>query len=124
MKIDITDDLRDLLAKAEGLSAEARKEIDDECDGIDRIHNRVADERDSEAARADAAPSEDEINDDLRGDLARELEPIFAAIHTGDLDRARGGVRQLAGLLGGNDPIILAIQRARSRPQLHLHVAA
>lgn len=88
--------------------------VETENDELTRSNDRIRDDIDA-------------LNNDLEDRnrmLARELEPIFGAIFAGDLDRARGGVRALHGLLRGDDPIIVAIQRARSNPRLHAHVSA
>ncbi|MBN8843270.1 MAG: hypothetical protein J0H88_08475 [Sphingomonadales bacterium] len=116
--------LRNVLVNAfgdKGVPANIRSEVE-------RVEARVADLTAKKAEAEEALAAADEVLSEERDAdiqrLADDLEPIFAAIQIGDIDRARGGVRQLAGTLGGNDPIILAIQRAKARPQLHLHVAA
>lgn len=121
---DITHGLRKLIDGIEEIKDAHYVAITNEMDTIDGDYDYVVGERDAAEDRAAGMPDEDEIDTDVRDRVARELEPIFAAIHLGDLDRARGGVRQLAGVLGGNDPILIAIQRAKSRPRLHVHVAA
>lgn len=50
--------------------------------------------------------------------IAAELEPVFAAIWRGDVDDARVRLRRLPAVLDGNDPILLALQRAKARPML------
>lgn len=113
-------DLRDSLDAAEGLSASDRKQIDVDVDALEAIFNRMEEERDAALDLADATPDEDDVNTEVRDGLARELEPIFGAIFAGDIDRAQQLVRQLSGTLGGCDPIIVAIQQARARPNLFL----
>lgn len=118
-----TDDLRRQLVKIEAIDTADFDALSDEIDGIDQALSKLEDERDSARALADAAPTEDDIEDDIRDKIARDLEPIFGALFAGDLDRARGGVNALAGYLRADDPIIVAIQRAKARPNLFHAVA-
>ncbi len=117
-------DLRDTLDACETLSIEDRKKIDVDVDAIEAIHNRVVEERDQAQTEADAAPDEDDVRGGAHDKLARELEPLFGAIYRGDMVAARAVLGNLPPVLDGSDPILIALQRAKSRPHLYLAPAA
>lgn len=95
---------------------------------VERAEGKFVDMAAEKVKAAAAAEVADEVLSEEHNSniarLAEYLEPIFAAIQLGDIDRARGGVRALHDMLCGDDPIIVAIQRAKSRPYLTVHVAA
>lgn len=118
------EDLRGAVDDAEGLTPESRRAIDIEIENIEAMYNRMEEERDAALDASEGIESEELVETKVRDGLARELEAIFGAIYAGDIEGARGGVSELYGTLRGDDPIIVAIQRARSRPRLHQHIAA
>lgn len=93
-------------------------ELEDEADKMSENWHRLNDEM----GEAEGAAREEIDAAGVR--LARELEPLFAAIYRGDLAAARAALGNLTPVLDGSDPILIALQRAKSRPHLYLAPAA
>lgn len=69
--------------------------------------------------KRDIDSREDEAEARVRDSLAAELEPIFAAIFRGDMVDVQRRVAFLPAMLDGNDPVLLALQRAKAHPTLY-----
>lgn len=91
------DKIRESLARIESEACDAAADLDAADKAVAREHEMMAADR-----RAFAA----------------EMEPIFGAVFRGGIDDARARLAMLPALLGGDDPLLLALQRAKSNPAL------